>query len=197
MRKLVLQMQFSVDGFVGSFEHPGWQLWDWGPENPWDDDLKRDFNADFRTVDTILLSRMMAEGGYISHWSGIASECAGDPSFDFARRIGEVEKVIPTNKLGQSRWERTRVVKGDLAKAVATLKAQVGGTIIVFGGVGFARALIERGLVDELQFYINPAVLGSGIKLFAETSRPNLNLIGARAYSCGMVVGKYQVVPSL
>lgn len=197
MRKLLLQMQFSVDGFVGSFEHPGWQLWDWGPENPWDDDLKRDFNADFRTVDTILLSRKMAEGGYISHWSEIASQRAGDPSFDFARRIDEVEKVIPTNKLAQSHWERTNVVKGDLAQAVTTLKAQVGGTIIVFGGVGFAQALIDHGLVDELQLYINPAVLGSGIKLFTETSRPKLNLIGSKAYSCGIVVGRYQVVPSL
>ena len=46
MRKLVLQMQISVDGYVGhAGGGPQWQVWDWGPECPWDDALKARFNA--------------------------------------------------------------------------------------------------------------------------------------------------------
>ena len=58
MRNLILQMQVSADGYVGRAEDgPGWQVWDWGPECPWDDPLKARFNALFRDIDTILLTR--------------------------------------------------------------------------------------------------------------------------------------------
>ncbi|TIX93270.1 MAG: deaminase, partial [Mesorhizobium sp.] len=65
MKKLILQMQMSVDGFVGADEDHRWQLWEWGDDSDWDDELKQDFNAVFETVDTILLSRKMAEEGYL------------------------------------------------------------------------------------------------------------------------------------
>ena len=72
MRKLLLQMQISVDGFVGSDGHYDWQLWGWGDRNRWDEELKRDFNAFFASIDTILLSRKMAEEGYLTHWGNAA-----------------------------------------------------------------------------------------------------------------------------
>jgi len=59
MRKLVLQMQISVDGRVASDEGEPWQVWGWGNEWPWDESLKRDFNATLATVGCILLSRPM------------------------------------------------------------------------------------------------------------------------------------------
>ena len=192
MRKLMLQMQVSVDGYVGSSDGAEWQVWNWGAENPWDDGLKREFNAHFHDLDTILLSRKMAEEGYLGHWARMAMERADDPFYDFARRIGEVEKVVATNKLRQSSWERTRIANGDLAHVVATLKDRPGGNIAVFGGAGFARALIEARLVDEFQFYINPAVLGAGSRIFTDVIHPNLTLMGSKAYACGMVVSKYQ-----
>ena len=40
MRKLILQMQMSVDGFVGSDEDRRWQLWEWGDDSAWDEQLK-------------------------------------------------------------------------------------------------------------------------------------------------------------
>ena len=47
MRKLVLQMQMSVDGFVGADDDRDWLVWNWGDDNRWDEALKRDFNAHF------------------------------------------------------------------------------------------------------------------------------------------------------
>jgi RibD C-terminal domain len=73
MSRLIVQMQTSADGYVEAADPAvRWQLWDWGPNWPWDDELKRAFNETFRAVDRILLSRKMVEDGYIDHWTRIA-----------------------------------------------------------------------------------------------------------------------------
>src|SRR4051812_1475172 len=89
MRKLILQMQMSVDGFVGSDAVGDWQLWDWGNDNRWDAALKREFNQFFQSVDTILLSRPMAEEGYLSHWGNAAKRFPRNRFYAFAKRIVE------------------------------------------------------------------------------------------------------------
>ncbi|TGU89193.1 dihydrofolate reductase [Mesorhizobium sp. M00.F.Ca.ET.151.01.1.1] len=191
MKKLILQMQMSVDGFVGADADHLWQLWEWGDDNGWDAELKQDFNAVFAGIDTILLSRKMAEEGYLTHWGNAARKYPADPFYAFARRIVEARKVVPSDRLEASRWERTTVVSGDLPREVNALKAGEGGHMAVFGGAGFAPALIAAGLVDEFQLFVNPAVLGAGRRIFDEGGFRNLRLLGSKAYACGMVVSRY------
>lgn len=191
MRKLVLQMQMSIDGFVGTNGDDRWQLWEWGDDSAWDDELKRDFNAVFQRIDTIVLSRKMAEEGYLTHWSNAAKKFPRDPFYAFAQRVVDVQKVVLSDRLKASRWERTIVASGDLPREVNALKAGDGGDMAVFGGAGFASALIAAGLVDELQLFINPAVLGAGRRIFDQGGFRNLRLLGSKAYVCGMVVNRY------
>lgn len=191
MKKLILQMQMSVDGFVGADGDCDWQVWNWGDDNRWDEALKRDFNAYFRSVDTILLSRKMVEEGYLTHWDNVATRYPQDPFYAFAQRIVDVQKVVPSDRLEKSRWERTVVRSGDLPHEVGTLKAEEGNNIAVFGGSGFASALIAGGLVDEFQLYINPAALGSGTRIFDQAGFRKLRLLGSKAYECGIVVNRY------
>ncbi|ESY76915.1 deaminase [Mesorhizobium sp. LNHC221B00] len=191
MKKLILQMQISVDGFVGANADHRWQLWEWGADNGWDEELKRDFNTVFAGIDTILLSRKMAEEGYLTHWGNAAKKYPADPFYAFAQSIVEPRKVVPTDRLKTSRWERTTVVSGDLPREVKALKAGEGGDIAVFGGAGFASALIAAGLVDEFQLFVNPAALGAGRRIFDQGGFRNLRLLGSKAYACGMVVNRY------
>ncbi|AGB45561.1 dihydrofolate reductase family protein [Mesorhizobium sp. CO1-1-7] len=191
MKKLILQMQMSVDGFVGANENHPWQLWGWGDDIGWDEELKRDFNAVFAGIDTILLSRKMAEEGYLTHWGNAARKYPADPFYAFAQRIVEARKVVPSDRLETSRWERTTVVSGDLPREVNALKAGEGGDMAVFGGAGFASALIAAGVVDEFQLFVNPAVLGAGRRIFDQGGFRNLLLLGSKAYACGMVVSRY------
>ncbi|MBW8858881.1 MAG: dihydrofolate reductase family protein [Caulobacter sp.] len=79
MTKLILQMQMSVDGFVGADGDRDWLVWSWDDDNRWDEAVKRDFNAHFQSVDTLLLSRKMAEEGYLSHWGDAANRYSRDP----------------------------------------------------------------------------------------------------------------------
>ncbi|MBM2713927.1 dihydrofolate reductase family protein [Mesorhizobium caraganae] len=191
MRKLILQMQMSVDGFVGAAGDEHWQLWEWGGNCPWDDELKHDFNAVFAGIDTILLSRKMAEEGYLTHWGNAAKNFPRDPFYAFAQRIVEAGKVVLSDKLKASQWERTTLASGDLPREVNALKAQGGGDMAVFGGAGFASALIAAGLVDEFQLFINPAALGDGERIFDRGGFRQLRLVDSKAYACGMVVNRY------
>jgi dihydrofolate reductase len=191
--QLVLQMQISVDGFVASATHPDWQLWGWGDDNPWDPDLRRDFNTFFEGVDAILLSRPMVESGYIDHWTRAANAHAADPFYDFARRVVAVDKVVLSDRLKSSSWPRTTVASGDLPREVAALKAKTLGAIVAFGGVRFAAALLAMDLVDELQLYVNPAALGAGAGLFDAVGFRRLSLVGSKAYLCGQVVNRYRL----
>lgn len=191
MRKLILQMQMSVDGFVGTDRDQNWQLWGWGGDNRWDEELKRDFNAHFQSIDTILLSSKMANEGYLSHWGNAAKRYPQEPFYAFAQRIIDVQKVVPSDRLEESRWERTVVKSGDLPREVGALKTEEGGNIGVFGGAGFASALISAGLVDEFQLYINPAVLGRGTRIFDQAGFRKLHLFGSKAYESGMIVNRY------
>jgi dihydrofolate reductase len=191
MKKLILQMQMSVDGFVGAAGDEHWQLWEWGDNCPWDDELKQDFNAVFAGIDTILLSRKMAEEGYLTHWGNAARNFPREPFYAFAQRIVEARKVVLSDKLAASRWERTTLASGDLSREVEALKAQGGGDMAVFGGAGFASALIAAGLVDEFQLFINPAALGDGERIFDRGGFRKLRLAGSKAYDSGMVVNRY------
>lgn len=193
MRKLIVQMQMSVDGFVSPANGDiDWQLWGWGDRWRWDGALKRNFNAVFAGVDTILLSRKIIEEGYLDHWGRAATRFPANPDYAFAQRIVEARKVVLTNKLQASRWERTDIVRGDMADEVNALKRQLGKDILTIGGVGFASSLTSAGLVDEFQFFVNPTAVGAGRSVFHDARRGHaLRLLGSTAYDCGMVVNRY------
>ncbi|MFC4275837.1 dihydrofolate reductase family protein [Achromobacter aloeverae] len=192
MRKLILQMQSTMDGFVEASDGKPWQVWNWGPDCTWDVPLQRYFNDEYAKADCVLLSRNMAEGGFIDHWARMAVDQAGNPAFDFARRVGKIEKAIASRHAFSPRWPRTRAVVGNLASTISELKAESGSNILTFGGVTFASELLRLRLVDELQLFVNPATVHDGRTIFAEgVSR--FRLLGADAYACGIAVVRYAV----
>ena len=193
MRKLVLQMQMSVDGCVAA-ANPGldWHLWGWGERWNWDDALKQYFNEVFESVDTILLSRKIIEEGYLDHWSRAARNHPADPHYAFARKVVDARKVVLTGKLTTSRWPRTDIASRSMADEVNALKQQPGVNILCIGGAGFASSLVAEGLVDEFQFFVNPMAVGGGRSVFHDQRNGHkLRLLGSRAYECGVVVNRY------
>jgi dihydrofolate reductase len=190
--RLILQMQMSVDGFMSADKEVDWQVWDWSDPWTWDRRLKRRFNAAFGTVGCILLSRKMAEQGYLDHWEQVARAHASDPDYAFARKVVESRKVVLTDKLQSSRWERTVLARGGMVREVNALKQSTAGDIIAFGGVGFVSALVAANVVDEFQLFVNPAAVGAGRSIFGQ--RPGglkLQLLESNAYDCGIIVNRY------
>lgn len=194
MRKLIVQLQMSVDGLVAS-DPPAldWTVWDWGSDCAWDTALQRDFNAVYDSVETILLGRTMIEEGFMDHWTEAAGEHPDEALYGFARRIVDIDKVVMSSKLVDAPWPRTRIVRGSLAEEVRVLKAPPGGDIICVGGVRLATALLAQGLVDELQLFVNPTAARAGRSIFDNVLR--LRLVASKAYDCGVVVNRYAPLP--
>ncbi|WP_374950565.1 dihydrofolate reductase family protein [Mucilaginibacter sp.] len=180
MRKLKLQMQVSLDGFVaGPNNEMDWMTWDW-------DDQLKEYVADItRPVDTIILGRVLAEG-FIPVWKERSNEAEADA---FTHKMVNDPKVVFTRSLSESPWENTTLATGDIAEEVSKLKAQEGGDIVAYGGARLVSALIKNNLIDEYHLFVNPAAIGKGKPIFAELdSKLNLKLIKANSFSCGINV---------
>jgi dihydrofolate reductase len=188
MRKLKLQVQMSVDGFIGGPNgEMDWMTW------TWDDKLKDYVTVLTDSVDTILLGRKMTPG-FTGHWQAIQPT---DPSYSFARKMVETPKYVFSKTLDASEpknqgWENTTIVKGDLTEEVNKLKDQPGKDIVVYGGAGFDASLIKAGLIDEFHLFINPAAIGKGLSIFKELEdRQKFKLEKAIPFECGIVVLHY------
>jgi dihydrofolate reductase len=194
---LILQMQTSIDGYVES-SVPGsrWQQWNWGSDWPWTPDLRGYFNSVVANAGGIVLSRPMINQGYLSHWRQTADQHPGDPDYDFARRITRLPKyVLSRSRRPVDTWPNTAVLSGDFAQTVGQAHQLAGGDLICFGGAGFAKALLQRNLVDELQLFINPGIAGAGTQIFDETlASTRFHAIDAATYACGMIVTRWAVV---
>lgn len=192
MRKLKLLTQLSIDGFVSdAHEKTDWMIWNWGPEWTWDQELKNDFNSLHASVDCILLSRKMAEEGFIAHWTAVAQK--PEPQFEFARRITASHKVVFTKTLSASVWDNASLATGNLVEDINRLKSQNGQDMIAYGGASFASSLINAQVIDEYHLLINPTVIRNGLTIFQEAgSQLNLTLVRTKTYSCGMAALVYK-----
>lgn len=187
MRKLKLQVQMSVDGFVGG---PSGEL-NWASFN-WDESLNTYVGDLTEPVDTILLGRKLAEG-FIPYWASNPEGEAGRG----AEKFNSTPKVVFTKTLETTGWSNTVLAKGDLVEEVNRLKMQAGGDMIVYGGATFVSALIKHGLIDEYHLFINPAAIGSGLSIFKELEvQQKLQLKHTRAFACGIVALCYQPLPA-
>ena len=182
MRKLKLQMQITVDGFVAGPEGQlDWMTWDM------DEKLIGFITHLTDTSDTILLGRKMTDG-FIKYWESEAAKPEG-PQYAFARKMVDTPKVVFSKTLKKVDGRNVRVENGPLPQSVLRLKEQAGKDIVVYGGATFVSSLIDNGLIDELNFFVNPTAIGQGLRVFS--ARRPLRLAGSTAYPCGIVVNTY------
>lgn len=174
-------MQLSIDGFVAG---PEGQM-DWMVTS-WDDELKAYVKQITEPVDCIILGRKLAQG-FIPFW-------AANPEVEGADIFNNTRKVVFTHTLDKSEWNNTTLAKGNVADEIAALKAQQGGDIIVYGGATFVSSLIEKRLIDELHLFVNPAAIGKGMPIFSAGARSLFRLAGSKAFTCGIVVLRYEPV---
>jgi dihydrofolate reductase len=185
MRKLKLQVQMTVDGYMaGPNGEMDWMVWDW------DDELKHYVTELTEPVDCIVLGRKLAQG-FIPHWAAVAAS-PDHPEFTAGKKFTGTHKVVFTKSLDRSEWDNTVLAKGDLADEIVKLKEQDGKDIIAYGGATFVSALIKHKLIDEFHFFINPTALGAGMAIFKELDgKQELTLVKSTTFSGGIVVLNY------
>lgn len=188
MRKLKLQMQISVDGYVAG---PNGEL-DWMTWNL-DDQLIQFINDLTDSSDTILLGRKMTDG-FMNYWEGVVNNQPESPEYPFAKKMVDTPKVVFSKTLPASKWTNTRLANGNLADEIANLKNQSGKDIIVYGGAGFVSSLIKEGHIDEFNLFVNPVMINKGMRIFdLADKRQKLSLMNSTAYPCGITMLRYQL----
>ena len=162
MGKVVVSQFISLDGVVEDpggaeeFDRGGWAFeFDRGPEG---DKFKLD---EVMASEVLLLGRVTYEG-FAKAWPS--------RSGDFADKFNGMPKYVVSTTLKDPEWNNSTVIGGDTAEAVAGLKRDVDGDILVNGSVQLVQTLVEHGLVDEYRLMVFPTVLGAGKRLFGETS---------------------------
>ena len=182
MRKLKLQMQLSIDGFVArSNGELDWLTWDW------DEELKRYVMDLTEPVDHIVMGRKLAEG-FIPHWANMANN--PETTDAFSKKMTDTPKTVFTRTLESNAWgSATELAQGDLIAEISKLKQDEGKDIIVYGGGQFVSNLIKANLIDEYHLFVNPVILGQGMPIFQGLEdRAKMKLQYARTFQSGIVV---------
>lgn len=161
MGRIVVTEFVSVDGVM---EAPGGEDFKY---KAWTFDFERGEDGNKFKLDETLESEALLLGrvtyeGFASAWPSRDDE--------FAQKFNSMPKYVVSSTLEDPEWNNSTVLKGDLVDEVTKLKGQVDGDIYVHGSCQLAQALIEHDLVDELHLMVFPVVLGTGRRLFGETS---------------------------
>lgn len=178
MRRVVLQMSVSVDGFVAG---PRGGL---GGSLPEDDDLIGWKLGQLRRTGTHIMGRVTYEQ-MAAYWP--------DSTSQYAAPMNELPKVVFSKTLERADWPNSSVARGDTAEEITQLKRQPGKDIMAHGGAAFVQALSNLGLIDEYRLVIEPVALGDGLPMFKALQAPlRLHLVEAKTFGTGTAVHVYQ-----
>ena len=183
MRKLIVTEFVSLDGVMeapggeAGYPHSGWVA-------PFFTDELGVYKYEEQAgADILLLGRLTYESFY-GAW----------PLRDgpMADKINTMTKYVVSTTLGSSDWHDTTVIAADVERAVAELKASDGGPILVAGSRTLAQSLLAAELVDELNLQVFPLLLGSGARLYPETTDMHrLRLVSSRVLDSGVMLLTY------
>jgi dihydrofolate reductase len=184
MGRIVVTEFVSLDGVMEApggedFKYKGWSFdFDRGEEG-------NKFKVDeLDDADALLLGRVTYEG-FAAAWPSREGE--------FADKFNSMPKYVVSSTLDEPEWNNSTVLKGDVVDEVTKLKQELDGDIYVHGSCQLAQTLIENDLVDELRLMVFPVVLGTGKRLFGETSdRMTLRLVDSKTVGDGIAIVIYQ-----
>jgi dihydrofolate reductase len=186
MRKLVLTMFMSLDGFI---EGPGKTFV--GPR--WSDDMQvywSDINLG--RAGALVYGRVAYQFN-AQFWPTMGSNPdASQPTRDNAAVINALPKLVLSRTLTQGDWGPATFVGDDVVGAVTALKQQDGKDVVALGGAGMAQTLMAAGLVDEYRILVAPMVLGGGTPLFGPGFRQKLDLIELKRLDTGSFIISYR-----
>jgi dihydrofolate reductase len=185
MGRIVVTEFVSLDGVMEApgggedFEHGGWTFEiDRGEEG---DKFKLDEALD---AEALLLGRVTYEG-FAAAWPSVEGE--------FADKFNSMPKYVISSTLEEAEWNNSTVLKGDVVEEVSMLKQGPDGDIVVHGSAQLVQTLLEHDLVDELRLMVFPVVLGTGKRLFGDTSdKKRLRLADSKTVGDGIAILIYE-----
>jgi dihydrofolate reductase len=184
MRKLKLQIQMTLDGFVAG---PNGEL-DWMWIGKQDESILQKVVELANTCDTILLGRKMTRE-FTDHWENVLDNQSASVEQPLAQRMVNMRKIVFSRTQTAIKGRNLEVENGELAAAVEALKKKPGKDIMVYGGATFVSSLINQNLVDEYYIFRRPVAIGNGLSIFKEQKL--LELESSFVYKNGVILNKY------
>jgi dihydrofolate reductase len=190
MGKLIVTEQVTLDGVAqapggpdddrdGSFPHGGWQA-------PLMDQEADNIFEQAKSMDALLLGRRTYEL-FARYWPTAPEE------IPFTSLLNTVPKYVASRTLaGPLDWQGSTVVGEPIAESVTSLKDRH-DELHVIGSLNLVQSLLRFGLVDRLELWQYPVLLGSGKQVFADGAVPTaLRLIESVTYPNGMLQITYE-----
>ena len=189
--KLTTTAQVSVDGVMqgpggpeederGVFKRGGWAHFDNESSTVMDEIYQR--------ADTFLFGRRTYEV-FAGSW-GTWDDPGDSPIWT---ALHTKPKYVVSTTLTDPKWANTTVISGDVAAAIRGLKARAGGELQVHGCGALFQWLLDTDLVDEINLFIFPVVVGQGTRLFPNTGlNIALELVGSQSTPKGIAIQVYR-----
>jgi dihydrofolate reductase len=212
MRKLILKMSITLDGFVGGpngeidwiFKTTSEDAKAWTVDKIWQagahlmgrktftdmaaywPNSSEVFAAPMNEIPKIVFSKK----GFYPSQKGESTTALKDAIRANRADGGNMLATLPS---GAQSWAEPKVITGDLAEGLRELKSESGKDLLAHGGAGFAQNLVQTGLIDEFWLLTHPVAIGQGLGLFANLKRPAyLKLIETKTFSAGTVAHLYR-----
>lgn len=191
MRKVILSMQTTLDGFSTGPDDEMDYLPPFNDEKMWKD-LHEEMWKNLEGADTFILGRKTYQI-WEKYWPAAASNPQSTESdVKFSRYADETQKIVISSTLDKVEWKNTRLIKDNIAEEIQKLKQQSGKNLIVAGGATVAQTFAKLGLIDEYQIVVHPVIFGKGKLLLKELNiRQKLKLIGTKTFNSGAVELSY------
>lgn len=175
MGKLIISTHITIDGVIGP-DPSAWAILEGSGER-----LKQD---QLLAADAFVLGRKVYEG-LAAYWPTVTDDSG------FAARTNELPKYVASHTLHEPLTWNASLIRGDLTGAVAVLKERHRGNLLSFGAGGLAYELVSRGLVDEIHFWVDPAIWGDGERAF-HGRRVRMRLVSATTFDSGVALLVYR-----
>jgi len=193
MRKLMMKMSLTLDGFVSGLNGES----DWIFKSS--DETSRNWAAEQSMNASLIIMGRKSFETMAPYWP-----TASGP---YAAAMNEIPKAVFTKKAfkntvlnaklspAAASWANAKVYDGDLSEEIKKLKSEPGKPICALGGAGFMRSLIATGLIDEYLLITHPVVLGEGLPIFNGVTKPfDLKLVDVKSFPGGIVARRYEAL---
>lgn len=193
MHRIIANVWMTLDGVVqapigadedldGGFRHGGWNV----PHTADPAFMQWTLQPIVRAAGYLLGRRTYLN--FAAHWPH-----APEAERSLAEPLNTRPKYVASTTLkGPLAWQHAQLLEGDVAKAVARLKREAGGDLLVIGSAPLVQTLLAHGLLDELRLVIAPVVAGGGKRLFRDDAvLRSLRLVDSQVTSTGALLAAY------
>lgn len=192
MRQIVVNQFMTLDGITqapggpdedrsGNFKYGGWQA-------NFPDDILGERLKDFIDKDFELLLGRKTYEIFNAYWPYHTDNPIGE-------KFDKTKKYVVSRTLDKLEWNNSDLIKGDIVKEIIKLKQKDGPEINMYGSGNLIQTLLNNNLIDVIQLFIYPVILGKGKRLFTEGVVPAQFQVSDSLVSAGgVIVANYKPI---